>query len=50
MFFIFIMTAALGGFMASRGFYDGDIGKAFLGLMFVAISVIANSVIGFPGL
>ena len=48
MFFIFIMTAALGGFMASRGFYDGDIGKAFLGIMIVIISVIANSVIGFP--
>lgn len=48
MFFIFIMTAALGGFMASRGFYDGDIGKAFLGLTFVAISVIANGYIGLP--
>ena len=50
MFFIFLMTSALGGFMAARGFSDGDGGKGFLGVMLVAISVIANSYIGFPGL
>lgn len=50
MFFIFLMTAAAGGFLAARGFSDGDGGKGFLGLMLVAISVIANSYIGFPGL
>ena len=48
MYFIFIMTSALGGFMAARGFLDGDIGKAFLGLLFVAVSVIANGYIGLP--
>lgn len=48
MFFIFLMTSAFGGFLASRGFLDGDFGKGFLGLMFVAISVIACGVIGFP--
>lgn len=50
MFFIFLMTAAAGGFLAARGFGEGDGGKGFLGIMIVAISVIANSVIGFPGL
>ena len=50
MFFIFLMTAAAGGFMAARGFSDGDGGIGFLGIMFVIISVVANSVIGFPGL
>lgn len=48
MYFIFIMTAAFGGFLASRGFLDGDISKGFLGLMFVAVSVIANGYIGLP--
>ena len=48
MFFIFIMTSALGGFLAARGFLDGDYGKGFLGLLFVAISVIANGYIGLP--
>lgn len=50
MFFIFLMTAMLGGFMAARGFADGDGGIGFLGIMFAIISVIANSYIGFPGL
>lgn len=50
MFFIFLMTAALGGFLSARGFSDGDYGVGFLGIMIVAISVIANGVIGFPGL
>ena len=48
MYFIFVMTSALGGFMATRGFLDGDIGRGFLGLIFVAVSVIACGVIGFP--
>lgn len=48
MYFIFVMTAALGGYMTSRGFLDGGIGKAFLGLMIAIISVIACGVIGFP--
>ena len=48
MFFIFLMTAMLGGFLAARGFSDGDGGKGFLGIMIVAISVIANGYIGLP--
>lgn len=48
MFFFFLMTAALGGFLAARGFADGDGGIGCLGIMIVTISVIANGIIGFP--
>lgn len=48
MYFIFIMTSMIGGFLAARGFMEGDGGKGFLGVMIVAISVIANGYIGFP--
>lgn len=48
MFFIFLMTAMLGGFLAARGFSDGDGGVGFLGIMIVAVSVIANGYIGLP--
>lgn len=48
MFFIFIMTAMLGGFLATRGFSDGDGGVGFLGIMIIAVSVIANGYIGLP--
>lgn len=48
MFFIFLMTSAFGGFLASRGFSDGDSGIGFLGITLVIISCIANAFIGVP--
>lgn len=48
MFFIFLMTALLGGFLVGRGLSDGDGGVAFLGLAIVIVSCIANGFVGFP--
>ena len=48
MFFIFLMTAMLGGFLAGRAISDGDGGIAFLGLGIAIVSVIACGYVGFP--
>ena len=48
MFFIFLMTAVLGGALAGRGLSSGDGGVAFLGVVIVIISCIANGFVGFP--
>ena len=48
MFFIFLMTALLGGFIAGRGFSDGDGGIAFLGLAILVVCSIAAGFAGFP--
>lgn len=48
MFFIFLMTSAFGGFLAARGFSEGDGGIGFLGIILVIISCIANAFIGAP--
>lgn len=48
MFFIFLMTAMFGGFLAGRGLADGDGGIAFLGIGIIIVSCIANGFIGAP--
>lgn len=48
MYFIFLLTALLGGFLAGRALRDGDGGAAFLGIATIVISCIACGVIGFP--
>lgn len=48
MYFIFLLTALLGGFLAGRALADGDGGVAFLGIATLAVSVIACGVVGFP--
>lgn len=48
MYFFFLLTAALGGFIGGRGFADGDAGIGVLGLIVAVISVIACGFIGFP--
>lgn len=48
MFFIFLMTALLGGFLAGRGLADGDGGIAVLGVCVAVVSWIALGYVGFP--
>ena len=48
MFFIFIMTAMLGGFLFARGINEGDPGITFLGAAIAVVSIIANGFIGLP--
>lgn len=48
MFFIFIMTAALGGWMFGSGLREGDPGIMTLGAIIAVVSIIANGYIGFP--
>lgn len=48
MFFLFIMTAMLGGFLVGRGLSDEDLGVASLGAAIFLTSVIANGFVGVP--
>lgn len=50
MFFVFLMTAALGGFMFGQGLRNGDDGfpLVVLGAIISVVSIIANGYIGFP--
>lgn len=48
MFFLFLLTSAVGGFMAGRGFREGDVGIGILGLVIAVVSIIATGVVGFP--
>lgn len=48
MFFFFLLTAMAGGFMASRGFNEGDPGIGALGVGIAVVSIIANGFIGLP--
>lgn len=48
MFFIFLMTAALGGWMFGSGIREGNAGILVLGAIIVVISVVANGYVGYP--
>lgn len=47
-FFIFIMSAALGGWLFGSGLRDGDLGILTLGAIIAVTSIIATGYVGFP--
>lgn len=48
MFFIFIMTAALGGWLFGSGIREGDPGIVVLGAIIAVTSIIATGYVGVP--